>query len=488
MPDHPDGRAGEDRTAAPVALAGLLGAAAGSAGIWAFLSFRFHGENGAAPVAIFLWAILALFVILGAGFASARRLAAERPQLALVLILGTAALFRLLLLPAGLAASRGAAADDLAGRAVGFERFLLYDQDVWRYLWDGHLVARGIDPYGRTPEEWERLTEAGDPRAEAILEEPPWLDAFDMIAFRGHRSVYPPLAQAAFGLSALVAPGSVLVWKLLLLVVDLGTCGLLAALLARLGRGRWEVILYAWNPLVLKEVAGSGHVDALAALGLAGAALALVAADRSSHPKERRRGESLTLAALAFAGLAKLTPLVAAPAFLARIPRRRGWILPAALAVGSLPFAAGLPDLLHGLSAMAAEWRFQAGGWDLFAALGEWIVPGAGRGVATAFALLATLALGVWILRDRSALGALRAAYAMLLAFLLLGPAVMPWYAVGLLPLAVAVRGRAGLAFSALGFLSYLVYVDGTEGIAARAFVHAATWALLAIDLRRIEG
>lgn len=482
----------------PRSAGGLLALALGGAALlWGYLGLGFRGGNGAGPVGIFLGAIAALAALAGLGAFAANALATRFPRRAFLWVLAGGAIFRLLLLPAGLSPSRGAAADDLLGRAVGFERFLLYDHDVWRYLWDGHLVAHGADPYERTPEQWERSAEAGEPRAVVLLDAPPWPDAFEMIAFRDHRTVYPPLAQAAFAFSALLAPGSVLGWKLFLIAADLSTCLLLAALLARLGRNRWEVLLYAWNPLVVKEIAGSGHVDALAAGGLAAASLALVTGERYRRGRGATEGEarrrpsagwvsSAALGALALAGLAKVTPLAAAPAFLVRGGWRRSWVLPAVLALGCLPFAASLDGFFVGLRAMGARWRFNAGAWDLAVAAGEKLGSQAGRPLAWAILVGGTLGLGAWALRDGSLLGSLRAAYTMLLAFLLLGPAVMPWYAVALLPLAVAVRGRAGLAFSVLGFLSYGVYIDGSESLAVRLIVHVPVWLLLLGELRGI--
>lgn len=463
--------------------------AAGSAALWGYLALGFRAGNGGRQVGLFLGVIAALSALAAMGAWTARGLAAFHPRRAFLLVFSAGVIFRLLLLPAGLSSSPGAAADDLLSRGVGFQRFLLYDHDVWRYLWDGHLVANGADPYGQTPDEWERLAEAGDARAVALLDAPPWRDAFEMIAFRDHRTVYPPLAQGAFALAALLAPGSVLAWKLLLLGVDLATSLLLAALLARLGRARWEIVFYAWNPLVLKEIAGSGHVDVLAACCLTLAAFALASGGLLGMRLRTQgtRAAAGALAGLALAGLAKVTPLAAAPVFLARTPWRRAWVLPVVLVFGCLPFAAHLGGFFAGLRAMGARWRFAAGGWDLAVALGEGLSPGVGRPLAWALLLGGTLGVGAWALRDASRLGSLRAAYAMLLAFLLLGPAVMPWYAVALLPLAVAVRGRAGLAFSVLAFLTYLVYIDGTEGLVGRLALHVSTWVLLIDELRRVR-
>ncbi|MCP5115389.1 MAG: hypothetical protein GY953_31560, partial [bacterium] len=53
----------------------------------------------------------------------------------LVSVLVFAALFRLALLPAGFDADGG-----------GWQRVILYDDDVWRYLWEGHVWTAGVNP------------------------------------------------------------------------------------------------------------------------------------------------------------------------------------------------------------------------------------------------------------------------------------------------------------------------------------------------------
>ncbi len=72
---------------------------------------------------------------------------------ALVQILLFAALFRILLLFAGLPPGEPLR-DDLAGRRIAYSRFLLYDDDAGvTPLRDGHVVSAGLDPYARSPQE-----------------------------------------------------------------------------------------------------------------------------------------------------------------------------------------------------------------------------------------------------------------------------------------------------------------------------------------------
>lgn len=63
-------------------------------------------------------------------------------------------LFRITLLPAGLRDDIDlidGLKDDLTGRYVTYRTFLLYDQNVWRCLWEGYVLSQGLNPYRLAP-------------------------------------------------------------------------------------------------------------------------------------------------------------------------------------------------------------------------------------------------------------------------------------------------------------------------------------------------
>src|SRR5262249_25692034 len=122
--------------------------------------------------------------------------------------------------------------------------------DLYRYAWDGRVLAAGIDPYARAP---------ADPALAHLRD----LEIHPRINHPTLRTIYPPLAEAGFRLVALVSP-SPLALKLWILVNALALCALLARMCARRageGGSAWDAIAYAWNPLVIAEYAGSGHHD-----------------------------------------------------------------------------------------------------------------------------------------------------------------------------------------------------------------------------------
>lgn len=295
-------------------------------------------------------------------------------------------------------------------------------EDVYRYLWDGRLVAQGVNPYPRPP------TDPTLSRFHDGLEER--LNHGDV------PTIYPPVAQYLFGATARVeaTPRN---WKLTLLALEVALVLALAWLLRRRGLAPERLLLYYWNPLVVIESYGSGHVDVAAGAFLV-LALAL---------KERRR-EAGAGVAFALAVLTKYIPLLLVPALL----RARAWrALGVAAVVAAVLFAPFLGDgasLGGGLKAYARHWEFNG---SLFPLLRAIFPHGDGaRLLLSALLALAAVAIGV---RIRSLTGAALAVWA---AFLLASPTVYPWYlvpGVALLPL----HPDPGLLlFSGLVALTYL--------------------------------
>ena len=176
--------------------------------------------------------------------------------------------------------------------------------DIYRYVWDGRVQAAGVNPYRHIPAE-EPLAGLRD---EAIY---PKINRRDYAP-----TIYPPLAQMIF-FATTRASESVTWMKLTMVAFEAVAVWAVVWLLASWGLPRQRVVLFAWHPLAVWEIAGSGHLDALM---ICFVCLALVA--------RRRNREGLTGALLACAALTKFYPVVLAPA----LYRRWGWRMPAAFA------------------------------------------------------------------------------------------------------------------------------------------------------------
>ena len=387
-----------------------------------------------------------------------------------VQVLVWAGLFRLALLPAGLPPMElpphlwaEDLAADLRSEGVAYRSFLLYDNDVWRYFWDGHVFASGFDPYLHAPAELETLAADEVPEALALFEQELWQDVFDRVSYESYRTVYPPLAQWLFRVHRAVAPASVFAWKAMVAAFDVGTCLLLLALLRARGRPS-AVLIYAWNPLAIKELAGSGHVDAVMIFLLV---LSVYLLDRG------HRGTGLATYGLAV--LAKVTPILLLGLYLRRAGPRHWLVFGATLAAGYLPFLGSLEVMTRSVLIFAREWVFNPGPWLFVKSIGDWLGLG-GHAVAGGASLAVTLALAVWTLRrdDGGTPRLISGSFLLLGGYLITSAAVMPWYLLWVLPLAalrfaMADPGEwrpevlAWMVLTALSLLSYLIYIDQVE-------------------------
>jgi alpha-1,6-mannosyltransferase len=341
-------------------------------------------------------------------------------------ILAGAVLFRLLLLPAG-----------VSPESHQYQRQLLYDDDVWRYLWEGHVWSAGVNPMRTSPQELEEYDlEQRDPAlAKRLYDSKVWSDLYDNIGYRKVASPYPYVAQALFRLSDGIAAGSVLCWKLIMVAFDLAGVWLLAGLAGGSARGSIVLLAYAWNPLAIKEFSGSGHIDAVFVFLLL-AALTAAAGRRASL-------------SLGLAILIKPVALLFAPALYKRAGFK-GLLGPIA--------AAGLLAYGHpaGLRAYAESWTFNPA---LFRILPgpRWV------GMTIAAAVVCVVMAACYRKDDGSREALYRQGIWLIGAFLLMTPMFAPWYLTWLLPLAALQLSWFWLALSGTIFLSYHAYLNFSE-------------------------
>jgi hypothetical protein len=295
-------------------------------------------------------------------------------------------------------------------------------EDLYRYLWDGRLAAHGINPFTRPP---------SDPAFA------PWHDA--LYARLNHAEVptiYPPVAQALFAAASRLG-GTPLAWKTILFALEVLLVAVILALLRRRRLPPERLLLYYWNPLVVVECYGSGHVDLAAAAFLL---LALALLD----------GGRRVTAGVAFgaAVLVKLTPLLLVPA----LARRRAWAPLAAAALFAallyLPFLGAGRMLGEGLAAYARHWEYNG---PVYAAIRPFFRTGDDPRLILAAALVVAVVLVAR--RARTLSGAALASWT---AFLILSPTVYPWYLVPLIALLPLHPDPGLLLFSGTVALTYL--------------------------------
>lgn len=315
----------------------------------------------------------------------------------------------------------------------------LLSDDIYRYVWDGRVQAARINPYRYIPAD-DALKFLRD---DLIY---PHINRRDYAP-----TIYPPLAQMIFFLATRVSE-SVVWMKAVLILFEAAGLYALAALLASFKLPRQRVLLAAWHPLVVWEIAGSGHLDALL--------IAFVAFTLLAHARGR---ESLTGALLAAAVLIKLFPLVLFPAFY----RRWSWRMPLAflvtLAAAYLPYlAVGARRVLGFLPAYADEEGLQSGARFFMLQLankvfGEASVP---RAAYMIFSLLVLSAIAAWCFfkRDLNRRDDLWRVALLAMTFTVLLSPHYSWYFVWLVPFLCVAPAKHVAPLIYLTAASFMLY------------------------------
>ena len=353
----------------------------------------------------------------------------------------------------------------------------ILEDDYYRYLWDGGMVAHGFNPYPYSPREVLGGGSAAVPGqlAELVKEARP---IPERVNHPGLKTIYPPVAQFAFGLAHLLSPWSISGWRVVLLTADLVTLYLHFLLLRRLNLSLMGIVIYWWNPLLIKETYNSAHLDVILLPFILGALLFSI-----------RRRYIPAAAALGLAVGVKLWPVFLLPAVLRPVFQRpKDFALPS-LTFAFLSIVMILPFFLSGLN-------FSSG---LLAYLGHWEMNDSLFllllwGLRSAVYLLDMEVGNVSLLTRIAAAGLFLAWNAWLLRkpepnpqdlifrfllitaglFLLL-PVQFPWYYLWMLPL-LALRPRVSLLlFTALLPLYYLRFYFEVRGW-AEIFDHYFIW------------
>ncbi len=372
----------------------------------------------------------------------------------------------------------------LAMRAIVMTSPPSIEDDFYRYLWDGAVTARGLNPYEYSPTQilWGSIGAEPIPQPLRQLAD----ESGSILEHVNHphlTTIYPPIAQLAFATAHMIAPWSTDSWRVLLLLAEGVTLVILFRLLSVLGLSSTAIVWYWWNPILLREIYGGAHMDVLLLPFIVGAVVLAT-----------KKRFSVSMLLLALAGGVKLWPIILAPILLGSLlatPKRL--FLPLTVFLGTTALV-WLPTLPHALSAdsgfiaYAEAWQNNAGVFTLLERSGRYILAGIGepyvylgqpiaRGIVgvTLLAWIAWLSLKpVIAIRDVPRRCCLAVA-----ALFLLAPAQFPWYYVWLLPFLSVVPSIPLLSYS---FLLPLYYVRAVVPTVVW-LEHGVVWLLLAREM-----
>lgn len=148
------------------------------------------------------------------------------------------------------------------GCSIVFRVILLFSmpnlsEDFYRFIWDGHLLASGYHPFAQPPSYYIENSISISELDELI---------FSKLNSKDYFTIYPPIAQAFFWLSAKISSslyGSLIVLKTINVIAEIGSIILLQKILLHFNLRRERVLIYALNPLIIIELTGNAHFESV---------------------------------------------------------------------------------------------------------------------------------------------------------------------------------------------------------------------------------
>ncbi|QJX48365.1 hypothetical protein HMJ29_16125 [Hymenobacter taeanensis] len=382
-----------------------------------------------------------------------------------------------------------------------------FSDDYHRFRWDGLLVAAGVNPYQFRPDEF---TLPGNPApiqaktglADTLSPVPPssqhLLSAaaqnelaaeYPLLNSPHYNSVYPPVCQAVFAAAVRVFPmsavGFTLLLRLVLLLAELVTAGLLWRLLPAFGQDGRRALLYLLNPLVVVELTGNLHFEALVVC------LLLLMLWLLWRGRVVLAGTALGLAVAT-----KFLPLLVLPLLVRRLGWQR-WLL-FSVVTGVTLLAVFVPFLSwelftnigKSLNLYFRSFEFNASFYYLLRPVGQWLtgyneIARIGPALALITAVSGLLLAArepqrTWPMLPRTLL-------LLLTLYYLLATTVHPWYITPLVALSVFSSYRYALAWSGMAVLSYAAYQTSayTENLWLVGLEYTVVLGLLLWELTR---
>lgn len=323
--------------------------------------------------------------------------------------------------------------------------------DFFRFIWDGRLLAQGINPYLVLPSAFYTTPEASAIGISSL---------FESLNSPNYYTVYPPVLQTVFALGAWLFPdnmsGNIIVMRVIIIAAEAGSFSLLFRLLRQFKLSSSYLLLYALNPLVITELTGNLHFEAVMIFWLLLSVWLII----------RKR---LIFSAFCFALAVgtKLIPLLFLPFLLKRIGIKKSLIFYSVVGITLflqfLPFITAqlFANIFSSIDLYFQKFEFNASLYYLIRWLG-FRIKGyniiAQAGVVLSLSVFVSV---VWLAfreKNLSWKSFFKSMLWSLSIYYLLATTVHPWYITTLVAVSIFTPYRFPMVWSAFVVLSYAAY------------------------------
>ena len=335
-------------------------------------------------------------------------------------------------------------------RAILVFLFPNLSDDIYRFMWDGNMIQDGINPLTCTPREFLSIYPR-DSRYEEL---------FPLLNSQDYYTVYPPVSQVIYWFSSLFPTWNLssIAMKAVLFFSEIGSALLIMRLLDRIGQSRSYVLWYFLNPLVIVEMVGQLHFEAVMIFFLL-AGLVLLSQKRLF----------LAGSMMALSVGAKLLPLMFLPLmikYLGSVKKFGRFVLGGlvTLLVTFLPmfFRMDISHFLSSVNLYFQSFEFNAGIYYLLRKLG-WLLTDYNQ-IKILGPLLSLVTVGVILYTATKVVkgnlaSLLKVFFISFATYLFLATTVHPWYLCMLVMLALFQRSWWPLVWSGVVVWSYTTYM-----------------------------
>lgn len=352
---------------------------------------------------------------------------------------------------------------------------LIHENDIYRYLWDGKASINGVNPYKFAPSDlfmYEHKLSADfhdSLTGETVKAKQFSRNDLSQLAKLKHLkdankayyrrighwqvpTIYPPVAQAVFALSAFLKIDSIIVMKILFVFFDIGVLWAVTGILEHLKINPAYCLIYGFSPLVLIQISNSGHYDSLS-IFLTMLSLLLTLKNK----------KAASVSILALATLTKFFSGVLLPFYGKSIKIRNYALFSLILILFYIPFffwdQVSLKGVFAGLLIYNEKWAYNASIFTIVNALYQFIFSGLKGNYLPAKLTMGVFYLGFifYLQRNRSKndLGLVKAYFLAIAVLFIINPVGDPWYYCWSIPFLCVFPKKSWLMLSGLLVLSY---------------------------------
>jgi alpha-1,6-mannosyltransferase len=404
-----------------------------SRGIFVESGFYYDVPNKDMPTVIFLILFsIAFFIYFVISFGISKKKADRRTFIAIIFF---ACFFRIILLPG----------------------IPVHENDIYRYMWDGKVALSGTNPYAHAPQDAEIKPENKN-RAKDFAKLKSLRDSNRAYFFRiGHRwvpTIYPPVAQAVFSLASFILQDSIFVLKSIFVIFDILAIFILSKLLRFFNKDPSLCVIYAWSPLVLKEVANSGHYDSVPICLLLLAIYLLL------------KGKASGSLSFALAAASKFFPILLLPLYRTMIKKRYYVLIGVVLAGIYTPFFfwqnIGIRQVFKGLIIYSDKWAYNGSIFAVIASILNMLQIQFLNNLFLPKVIVCLLFVISWVVlslrKTSDEFSVLHNSFIIMALLFLLSPVADPWYFCWVIPFLCFFPYWSFIALSWLLIFSYLSF------------------------------